>query len=111
MIHDRRRHSGTSWLPFLLLVGGVFAFVRLRAKHSPEATARREAEEANRDLQQNMRKALAMKKAAEAEAHRPEESRTGNEGMRNLPNRDIAPSGALEAEGFRPAFGRGGMAR
>lgn len=70
-----------------------------------------ETKAANAELQANMRKALDMKKAADADRPKPPETRTADEGMQNKPNEDIAPSGALEAEGFHPAFGRGGMAR
>ena len=51
-------------------------------------------------------RALAMKQKADAAAPKPPESRTANEGMRPIPNADIAPSGALTQEGHRPVLER-----
>jgi hypothetical protein len=56
-------------------------------------------------LQKNMEKALEMKKEAGSETHIPEH-RTADEGMKPLPNKDIAPSGALNAEGNTPVLSR-----
>jgi hypothetical protein len=57
------------------------------------------------DLQDNARRALAMKQANWSEPDHPTSS-TAGEGMRPLPNRDIAPSGALNEEGHRPVLER-----
>ncbi|MDP2411076.1 MAG: hypothetical protein Q8M26_12435 [Pseudolabrys sp.] len=51
-------------------------------------------------------RALAMKQKADAEAPKPPETRTANEGMHPIPNKDIAPSGALNQEGHRPVLER-----
>lgn len=51
-------------------------------------------------------RALAMKQKADAEAPKPPETRNANEGMRPIPNTDIAPSGALNQEGHRPVLER-----
>ena len=56
-------------------------------------------------LMANARRALAMKEANRSEPDYPT-SRTAGEGMRPLPNRDIAPSGALDQEGQRPVLER-----
>lgn len=56
-------------------------------------------------LQENMEKALEMKKKAGPEAHIPEHQ-TADEGMNPNPNKDIAPSGALNAEGNTPVLSR-----
>lgn len=115
------RGRGPRLFPLLLLGGAVYALARL-APARPDGTnegspdrrglrGQAPADAANRDLRENARKALALKQAAEADKPAHPVSRTAHEGMRPLPNRDIAPSGALEAEGFKPAFERGGRAR
>ncbi len=119
MMPRSRRRARLGLSPWLFAAGAIYAYVRLRGKHFPldpaNAEAKREpgreAKRANEELQANARKAMDMKKAAEAGQPTHPETRTAHEGMRNNPNADIAPSGALDAEGFRPAFGRGGMAR
>ena len=57
------------------------------------------------ELQENMEKALAMKRAAGDSAQIPEDQ-TADTGMQNNPNRKIAPSGALDAEGHKPVLSR-----
>ena len=51
-------------------------------------------------------RALAMKQKADAEAPKPPATRSANEGMHPIPNKDIAPSGALNQEGHRPVLER-----
>ncbi|MGY6570380.1 MAG: hypothetical protein ACXIVE_15405 [Salinarimonas sp.] len=57
------------------------------------------------ELQKNMEKALAMKRAAGEIAQIPEDQ-TADKGMQNNPNEKIAPSGALNAEGHKPVLSR-----
>jgi hypothetical protein len=100
-----------SWLPVIMIAGAAYAVMRLVRNTAAGRDGRRASVQANQELQDNARKALAMKQAADARKPPIPESQTAHEGMHSNPNRDIAPSGALEAEGFRPAFERGGRAR
>lgn len=114
-----RPRRGPRILPLLMLGGVFYALTRLVAENGearspagrPGQPRSPKRNEANHELQDNARKALAMKRAAEADKPAHPVTQTAHEGMRSLPNQDIAPSGALEAEGFRPAFERGGRAR
>ena len=118
-LHHHRPRRGPRMLPLLMLGGAFYALTRLVAgggeARTPAAASgrprQRQRDDANRELQENARKALALKRAAEADKPAHPVTQTAHEGMRSLPNQDIAPSGALEAEGFRPAFERGGRAR
>ena len=65
---------------------------------------RRRASTARQDLVANARKALELTRSAD-EPDRPV-SRTADNGMHPIANRDIAPSGALNAEGHRPVLER-----
>lgn len=116
-LHHHRPRRGPRILPLLMLGGAFYALTRLvvgaeQTHASGSGQPRRDKwGRSNRELQDNARKALAMKRAAEADKPQHPVTQTAHEGMRSLPNQDIAPSGALEAEGFRPAFERGGRAR
>lgn len=70
---------------------------------------RRRADSAKGELRSSARRALAMRRAAEAQSSVDNPAagdRTENEGMRPIPNQGIAPSGALDAEGHRPVVHR-----
>lgn len=118
-LHHHRPGRGPRILPLLMLGGAFYALTRLVAGSGDARTAKagsdrprqRRRDEANRELQDNARRALELKRAADADKPAHPVTQTAHEGMRSLPNQDIAPSGALEAEGFRPAFERGGRAR
>ena len=75
-------------------------------KRANKERERRRASRGRSGLVKNARRALAMKKAADAEEPAIPRSRAAHEGMRPLPNEEIAPSGALEAEGHRPVLER-----
>ncbi len=66
----------------------------------------KKAETEKDKLVSSARRALAMKKDSQAEDEAVPKSTTAHEGMRPLPNTDIAPSGALEQEGHRPVLER-----
>ena len=56
--------------------------------------------------------ARAMKlKAKPSSVQHPSAGQTPNEGMKPIPNSEIAPSGAFDAEGQRPVLERSRKAR
>jgi hypothetical protein len=73
-------------------------------KRVNKETERRATASGRERLAENAHRALRLKQAA-GEPQRPP-SRSADEGMRPLPNQDIAPSGALHAEGHRPVLER-----
>ena len=73
-------------------------------KRANKESERRRRQSGKDELVANSRRALTLKRQGAKQA-RPT-SRTANEGMRPLPNTDIAPSGALDAEGHRPVLER-----
>jgi hypothetical protein len=83
---------------------GLALLLGRRQAPMPAAATPDAGESALTPLQESARRALAMKQA-EPRPERPE-TRTAHEGMRSLPNTDIAPSGALEQEGHRPVLER-----
>jgi len=76
-------------------------------KRASKERERRRTSEALGSLVSNSRRALALKQAAgDRSAGRPS-SRTARDGMRPVPNEDLAPSGALDSQGQEIAMRRG----
>ena len=75
-------------------------------KRANKETERRRLSGARGDLMANAQRALAMKQASDMDEPDRPSTRTADEGMRPLPNSDIAPSGALDQEGHRPVLER-----
>lgn len=78
-------------------------------KRANKERERRRIQSARGSLQDNAKRALAMRQAAEElrQANNPaNQDRTAGEGMRNLPHADAQPSGALNAEGHEPVVHR-----
>ena len=101
---DRRRKDFNlvAWVGAAAVAGSLAWLLSqaLRGRASGERVRR-----GSRELMANAQRALAMKQANRSEPTYPG-SRTAGEGMRPLPNRDMAPSGALEQEGHRPVLER-----
>lgn len=75
-------------------------------KRANSERARRETRSARGDLVANAHKALDMKRRAQKTAPEHPGSRTADEGMRPIPDTEVAPSGAFGNEGERPVLER-----